>query len=209
MISALKFFAGFLSNILCQIPRSFANLVSCLILAVLAVINMTLGILRLVGGGRLVGVDSLKNSWILIGLSLRKGSDALLQAISILSLVGPLVRASQSCLEDFAPSGVYAPSDPRRNNIQAVLGWNSWNATTPPQKAIKDAPQKAIKDAPQKAIKDAPQKVWNDFLHDYLKAKTRKEADRARMSIFLKNPVKYCMLLEVAKSNCSKRKRFL
>jgi hypothetical protein len=223
----LKFIAGFLSNILCQTMRSATNLLSCLFFAVIATSNMLLGILRLIGGGRAAGMDSIHRSWRLVCISSCKGAEALLQSLSVVFLVGPLVRASQACSESLVPSGIYAPSDHTRSRIQQILGWNSWEPKkTTTQKNTSQQVQKTSQQVQKTSqqVQKTSQQVqktkrkyndpgvqkndsWDALSHNYLMAKTRKEADRARMSMFMKSPTKYCMLLEAAKSNRPRFKR--
>jgi len=234
MIATLKFAAGFLSNILCQTPRMAGSLLLCLLFAVMALANLVLGTLRLVGGGHSMGMESVRESWRLLKLSARKGGECTAQAISLALLVGPLVRASQACSESIFPAGLYVPSDPERSRIQDVLGWNSWNPQPTKKAQQQSAPSRASQpetiqqDAPRRASQpetiqqSAPRRVhqpkrikaksrnddrWDALSHAYMTAKSRREADRARISMFLKNPIRYCIALEVARSNCPRFKR--
>lgn len=226
VFSALKFVAGFTSNLACQSARCIANLVCSALLALSSSTMFALALLQFVGGGRKQSAESASIAWKMIRSSIEAGVKSLMQAAGVVTLLSPLVRGAQACSESIAPKGFIAPAGSGRNFWQVVFGINSWEEAPSVRKAIptpapssqaskrkmvrvEPMPQVVIADKPKPKKASKPRKAsgWPVLAHAYLNAKTFKEMNRIRAKMALNFPAEYARALNEARRSKKTKSR--
>jgi hypothetical protein len=213
-ISAIKFMAGFLSNLLCQTARAAANLVSFVLLACHSVVLFALAALQFAGGGRAQSFLSASAAWETALCSAKKGFASLLQALGVVTLLSPLIRGAQACSESMDIKGVIAPLAEDKSFWRDVFGMNSWaelhrdTPLPPPPKTTGKLPK--VDEAKAKVSKvvqqKKPQKTkarkksteWRSLAEAYLNAHTLDEMNRIRTKMAMKFPAHYARALKEA-----------
>lgn len=220
IFSLLMFVSGFVSNLACQILRALFNALGFIILVVFGLLGLTVGLLRLAGGGKEKGFALCSSSWITLRISARMALKAVAQAAGSLSMVTPLLRAAQASSEPFGMNGVYAPASPNRMPIQGLFGLNSWTVssikvvpsnTTVSENRPMPVVGKKVENAPNIRIFEparpkksrsavSSERDWEQLARKYLDARTRAEADRVRIEMAMRHPVKYLKVLHAMRS---------
>lgn len=223
MISCLKFFSGFLSNLACQLVRSIFNFASSVVLLFASAVMLTLCILRATGGGLSVAKSSASKAWSLFKIASAKLGIGTLQALGCVTMASPAVRASQACMEDIWPDGIYAPNGKGRTKLQDIFGINSWhqeehaepehNQERPEEsvpttlKESKKQPKRTKNTKPKKKTQTIDHGKWESLVEKYLKARSIEEADRIRTIMARNHPVEYLSALTAARDSTSRNKR--
>lgn len=217
-LSTLKFVSGSASNLICQSVRSLCNLLGCVVLSAAALALFLLAGLQLLGGGRVASGRTALKSWSYTKTSLKMFAFALLQAIGVVSLLGPLARGAQACTEGLMPGGIYAPKQPS-NIWQVIFGLNSWHkdedethepkdqqtqVEAPPQ--VRTAKPRAATPKMKVVRKTEQNKGWLDLSRRYLDARSREEMDAIRTVMAIRHPLLYMKTLSMAKKAIKRKK---
>lgn len=223
MISSLKFFAGFLSNLACQLVRSLCNFALSIVLLSASAVMLMLCILRAMGGGFSVAKSSALKAWSLVTLASARLGVGTLQALGCITMTSPAVRASQACMEEIWPKGIYAPNGKGRTKLQDIFGINAWHQEENSKsetnkeesedsilttlKESKKQPNRTKNTRPKKKSQNISDRKWESLVEDYLKARSIEDADRVRTIMARNHPVEYLNALVAARESTSRNKR--
>lgn len=211
-ISTVKFAAGLVANLLCQSARSAFNLFSCLVLFASCTVLFALAALQLSGGGDKKAAESAAKGYELAKRAILSGFNSALQALGVITLLSPLMRAAQACSEKIAPRGIICPVGKNRSFFQEALGINSWDQedeAPKPQPKSKPTTIDAAKPKKAKPAKRQRNKSnedgWERLVQEYLSADTLRKMDDILARMAVEHPSRYAFAL--ARAQCPKRSR--
>jgi hypothetical protein len=218
LLCSLKFAAGFASNLVAQIVRAICNLFGSIALLLAVLVLGILALLQFVGGGKRHAHETASLSWVYLKCAAGMVFSSTLQALGIISLIGPSVRAAQACTEGIFPKGIYAPNHQSLNFWQSVFGLNSWQPY--PKKEVKVTVQQREVETPvrqqrknvaktnptMRVVRKKPTSPdWTSAVREHLESTTREKRDTTRISMAVKHPVLYMKALKAAKKAVHKK----
>lgn len=230
MYALLMFPAGFLGNFVCQTTRALGNFALSSISLSLATMQMTLGALMILGGGRDKGRACCSRAWKRAKGATRRLVVGTAQGLGAATFATPLLRGAQASSERFAMQGLYSPSAPGTTHIQSVFGLNSWNTDTEqPKKEIRSATTRPARNkvkapaartknripkneaifatdqtktlaAEAKREKVAPPE-WSALVSQYLASRTSRDMETVRRRMATKHPLLYLRALKTVQKS--------